>query len=412
MTTPCVCCGSSSQQRILSLGEQPLANSYLRADELSRSEPTYPLDVYVCEACWLMHIEPMSSPEAIFGDYAYFSSYSTTWLEHAARYVDEVTRRFRLHPASFVVEIASNDGYLLQHFLERSIPCLGIEPAANVADAARAKGIDTLIAFFGSELAAELAVQGKQADLIVGNNVLAHVASLTDFVAGLKTLLKPDGVITMEFPHLAHLIAKTEFDTIYHEHICYFALFVARVLFADHGLTVFDVDEIPTHGGSLRVYVRHDDDPDPSKAVSESVEQVAAKEIRAGLREIGTYHAFARRVASVKDEVCAFFDQARRKSNHVVGYGAPAKGNTLLNYCGLGVADLGYTVDRNPHKQGLFLPGSHVPICAPQQVLEDKPDYLFILPWNLRDEVMEQMQQVRDWGGKFVVPIPELQVLD
>ena len=357
----------------------------------------------------LAHIEVVATGEDIFSDYAYFSSFSTTWLKHARAYVAMITDRLQLSPDSFVVEIASNDGYLLQYFRESAIPCLGVEPAANIAEAAREKGIDTLVAFFGIDLARRIAQEYQQADLIIGNNVLAHTPHPNDLVAGIKHLLKPGGVATLEFPHLYRLIGENQFDTIYHEHFSYFAFFVVQKIFADHGLTLFDVEELPTHGGSLRIYAKHDSDT--SKAVSPGVETLLAKEHSAGMTDMAYYHNFAAKVASVREGVRSFLTTARADGKRVAGYGAPAKGNTLLNYCGMGPEFIAYTVDRNPHKQGLYLPGTHIPIRPPEHVAEDKPDYLFILPWNLKDEIMDQMSYIRDWGGHFVVPIPEVEVL-
>lgn len=409
MSGRCIFCGSANQHLVLALGRQPLANSYLTSAQLHAPEPVFPLDLYVCEDCMLCHIEPVASPEQLFGDYAYFASYSTTWLAHAKAYVDMITDRLGLDASSRVVELASNDGYLLQYFNEQGIPCLGIEPAANVAEAARAKGIPTRVCFFGRAAARDLAQEGFLADLIIGNNVLAHVPEPNEFVAGLKILLKPQGVVTMEFPHLYRLVEENQFDTIYHEHFSYFAFFVVKKVFAAHGLTVFDVEELPTHGGSLRVYARHEEDA--SRPVAARVAALLEREEMAGMTALEYYERFGARVAKVKEAILAFMQQARKEGKRIVGYGAPAKGNTLLNYCGIGTDYIDYTVDRNPHKQGLYLPGTHIPIRAPVQVREDRPDYLFILPWNLTDEIVEQMQHIREWGGQFVAPIPEVRII-
>jgi len=356
----------------------------------------------------LCQIEVVATSEDIFSDYAYFSSFSTSWLEHASAYVDLIVPRLGLGPDSLAVEIASNDGYLLQYMQRYQVPCLGVEPAGNVAQAARAKGIETEVAFWGVETAERLKAAGREADLIIGNNVLAHVPTLNDFVAGLQVLLKPNGVVTMEFPHLYRLVDETQFDTIYHEHFSYFALFVVRRIFAHHGLRVFDVDELPTHGGSLRIYACHaDNDGRPD---TENIEAVLAKERQAGLDGFPAYERFAADVAKVKEDLLAFLQQAKAEGKRVLGYGAPAKGNTLLNYCGVGTDLIDYTVDLSPYKQGHFLPGSHLPIQDRELFREDKPDYVLILPWNLREEIMGQMAHVREWGGKFVTPIPRVQV--
>ena len=409
MNTNCILCGSSNQQRVISLGNQPLANAYLRADQLTCPEPRYPLDLFVCGDCGLTHIGVVATGEDIFSDYAYFSSFSTTWLQHAQAYVAMITRRLGLNADSFVLEIASNDGYLLQYFKERGVPCLGIEPASNVAEAAIARGIDTRVTFWGAGAAEALLAERAQADLILGNNVLAHTPNPNDLVAGIKRFLKPGGTVTMEFPHLYRLVAENQFDTIYHEHFSYFALFVVQKLFAAHGLTLFDVEELLTHGGSLRIYAKHADDPRPIEA---SVDRLLERELKAGMKSSEYYHDFAARVTGVKRNVIAFLAEARRAGKRVAGYGAPAKGNTLLNYCGAGPQDILYTVDRSPHKQGKYLPGTHIPIRAPEYVAVDRPDFLFLLPWNLKDEIMAQMSHIREWGGRFVTPIPEVRILD
>ena len=386
----------------------PLANSYVTPDRLNCSEKYYPLHVYVSEEDFLVQLEEFESPEHIFQDYAYFSSYSDSWLRHAKAYADLMVERLGLGPTSQVIEIASNDGYLLQYFHEKGIPVLGIEPAANVAEVAREKGIATRVEYFGKKFSNELCGEGVQADLLVGNNVLAHVPDLNDFVAGLKLVLKPNGVLTMEFPHLLQLIQQNQFDTIYHEHFSYFSLIAVEKVFAAHGLTLFDVEELQTHGGSLRIYGRHSESAAP--AVSRRITELRQKEVDAGLLRMETYLQFGEKVKEAKRKLLKFLVDAKDNGKTIVGYGAPAKGNTLLNYCGIGTDFIDYTVDRSPHKQGRFLPGTHIPILHPDVIRETRPDYLLILPWNLKAEIMEQMSFIREWGGKFVVPIPEVQV--
>jgi SAM-dependent methyltransferase len=405
----CRFCGQTLEQIFVDLGMSPLANSYLSASQLHQMEPFYPLRVYVCGGCLLVQAEEFESPEAIFGDYAYFASYSDTWLEHAKAYTEIATQRFHLGSGSLVIEVASNDGYLLQYFAARGIPVLGIEPAANVASAALKKGIPTMVRFFSEETARDLVAQGMTADLVVGNNVLAHVPKLNDFVRGIKIVLKPDGIVTMEFPYLARLMQENQFDTIYHEHFSYFSFTVAEKLFASHGLTLFDVEELPTHGGSLRIYGGHAEDS--SKPVGQRIIDLRNREKEAGLATLGSYGSFADKVKATKYKLLNFLIQAKRERKAIAGYGAPAKGNTLLNYCGIRSDFIEYTVDRSPHKQSHFLPGTHIPIHHPDKIKETKPDFLLILPWNLKDEVMEQMNYIRDWGGRFLVPIPEVQVL-
>jgi 2-polyprenyl-3-methyl-5-hydroxy-6-metoxy-1,4-benzoquinol methylase len=386
----------------------PLANNYLTAAHLNAMESFYPLRVYVCDRCFLAQLEEFHTPEHIFGDYAYFSSYSDAWLAHAKTYADMVVQRFGLNGHTQVVEIASNDGYLLQYFAARGIPVLGIEPAAKVAEAARKKGIRTLVKFFDKQLAHELVASGIRADLLVGNNVLAHVPKLNDFVEGMKILLNPRGLITLEFPHLMRLMEESQFDTIYHEHFSYFSLITVEQVFAAHGLTLMDVEELSTHGGSLRIYGRHTEDC--SKPVSFRIGDLKTREEIAGLTRLETFQSFSEMVKETKRHLLDFLIAAKRKRKSVVGYGAPAKGNTLLNYCGIGSDFIDYTVDRNPHKQDHFLPGTHIPIYHPDKIRETRPDYLLILPWNLKDEIMGQMAYIREWGGQFVVPIPEVKV--
>lgn len=387
----------------------PLSNTYLREDQLHRMEPFYPLHARVCESCHLVQLEEFESPDRIFSDYAYFSSYSDSWLDHARRYADAIVERFNFDRSSFVVEIASNDGYLLQHFHRHGIPVLGVEPAANVAAEAERKGIPTLVKFFGAATASSLASSGKQADLLIGNNVLAHVPALNDFVEGMRILLARDGIVTMEFPHLLRLMEQNQFDTIYHEHFSYFSFMTAERVFAAHQLTIFDVEEIPTHGGSLRIFARHAGNV--SLPVRARVGELRGREQTAGLDRLETYTAFAERIKATKRSLLRFLIDARESGKRVAGYGAPAKGNTLLNYCGVRSDLLEYTVDRSPHKQGLFLPGTHIPVLAPEKIRETRPDYVLILPWNLKDEIIEQMADVLSWGGRFVIPIPQVKVI-
>jgi SAM-dependent methyltransferase len=390
------------------LGMSPLANSFLTAEQANAMEPFYPLRAYVCEACFLVQLEQFETPDHIFSDYAYFSSYSTSWLEHSLRYVEQMIERFSLRNSSQVVELASNDGYLLQYFAERHIPVLGIEPAVNVAEVAVQKGIPTLVEFFGRQTARSLQAESA-ADLLLGNNVLAHVPDLNDFVAGMKILLKPRGVITMEFPHLMRLIDENQFDTIYHEHFSYFSFLTARRVFAEHGLRLFDVEELPTHGGSLRIYGAHADDE--SKPETERAAELANREHAAGYEDLDTYRSYARRVQAEKRDILSFLIGLKNEGQSIAGYGAPAKGNTLLNFCGIGTDFIDYTVDMNPHKQGQLLPGSHIPIRAPEVLAETRPDVLLILPWNLRDEIMEQHAYISEWGGRFAARAPEMKVL-
>jgi SAM-dependent methyltransferase len=404
----CRFCGTALRRSFVDLGRAPLSNSFLTADQIGLAEPHYPLHAYVCENCLLVQLEAFATAEAIFGDYLYFSSYSDLWLRHAEAYAHRMTGELGLGTGSLVVEVASNDGYLLQYFQSRGVPVLGVEPAVNVARIANAKGIATEIAFFGQATALRLVDAARTADLICANNVLAHVPDLNDFVAGFAILLKPTGTITVEFPHLLRLIAERQFDTIYHEHFSYFSLLVVDKVFARHGLIVFDVDRLPTHGGSLRIHACHAGDA--SRAPTDRFRAVLAIERAAGLDDLAAYDRFAETVIDVKCAVLEFLLTARREGRLVVGYGAPAKGNTLLNYCGVGPELIHFTVDRSPHKQGRFLPGVQIPIFAPERILEARPDYVFILPWNLKDEIIEQMAAVRDWGGRFVVPIPRLQV--
>jgi 2-polyprenyl-3-methyl-5-hydroxy-6-metoxy-1,4-benzoquinol methylase len=404
----CRFCEANLHYTFVDLGMSPLCESYVGPDRLNHMEPFYPLHVYVCEHCFLVQLEEYVSPEEIFSEYAYFSSYSDTWLQHAEAYTDLIVERLKLDGQSHVVELASNDGYLLQYFVQKEIPVLGIEPAANVAEVAVKKGVPTLVKFFGEELACELATAGKQADLLIGNNVLAQVPGLNDFVRGMKVLLKPQGVVTMEFPHLMRLMEENQFDTIYHEHFSYFSLITVEKIFAAHGLTLFDVEELPTHGGSLRIYARHTEDT--AKPIGQRITELRAREEAAGFTLMETYALFAEQVKDTKRKLLDFLVRAKWEGKSIAGYGAPGKGNTLLNYCGVRSDFLDYTVDRNPYKQGKFLPGTHIPIFHPDKIKETKPDYVLILPWNFRDEIMEQVGYIRDWGGQFVVPIPEVKI--
>jgi SAM-dependent methyltransferase len=407
-TSKCRFCGETLRFSLVDLGMSPLCESYLSPEQLNQMEPFYPLHVYVCEKCYLAQLEEYVSPEHIFTEYAYFSSYAMTWLEHAENYTRLMIDRFKLNGESFVVEVASNDGYLLQYFVQNNIPVLGIEPAKNVAKVAMERGIPTVMEFFGKKLAMQLGDEGKQADLIAGNNVLAQVPDINDFIAGMKILLKPTGVITIEFPHLMRLMEENQFDTIYHEHFSYFSFITVEKIFAAHGITLFDVEELPTHGGSLRIYGRHADNQ--ALAITDRACELHNREVQAGFTKMEHYAAFGEQVKETKRKLLNFLIQAKREGKSIVGYGAPGKGNTLLNYCGIRTDFLDYTVDRNPYKQGKFLPGTHIPIYPPEKIQETKPDYVFILPWNFKDEIMSQMARIREWGGRFVVPIPEVKV--
>jgi hypothetical protein len=413
MDTPnqprCRFCETPLEHTFVDLGMSPLCESFLRADQINQMEPFFPLHVWVCGKCFLVQLEEYVTPANIFTDYAYFSSYSDSWLKHADDYTHQMVQRFGLNKSSLVVELASNDGYLLQYFIQKNIPSLGIEPAANVAEVAVKKGVPTIVKFFGRETARELASQGHMADLLLGNNVLAQVPDINSFVGGMKILLKPQGVITMEFPHLTRLMEENQFDTIYHEHFSYFSLWTAERIFAKHGITLFDVEELKTHGGSLRIYGRHLEDK--TKPVTSRYEALLAQELAAGVNLLETYAAFARQVEETKRALLNFLITARGAGKKIAGYGAPGKGNTLLNYCGIRTDFVEYTVDRNPHKLGKFLPGTHIPIYSPERIRETRPDYLLILPWNLKKEIIEQNSYIREWGGKFVVPIPRVEVI-
>ncbi len=402
----CRFCGATLEHTFVDLGASPLAQSFLSREQLNQMEPFYPLHVYVCGKCFLVQLQEFVAPENIFSDYLYFASYSDSWLAHAKAYTGQMIERFQINEESLVVEIASNDGYLLQYFVEKKIPVLGVEPAANVAAVAVQKGIPSLVKFFNRDTARELVAKGQRADLLLGNNVLAHVPDINNFVAGMKILLKPQGVITMEFPHLMRLMAENQFDTIYHEHFSYFSFLAVEKIFARHGLTLFDVQELSTHGGSLRIFARHVEDA--SKPVSPRVKELGAREESAGFGRLETYSRFSEQVKETKRKLLEFLIQAKQSGKKIAAYGAAAKGNTLLNYCGVRTDFVDYVVDRSPYKQGKFLPGIRIPIHAPEHIRETRPDYLLILPWNLKDEIIKNNAYLREWGGQFVVPIPEV----
>jgi len=407
-TYQCRFCGEPLRQTFVDLGLSPLCETYISAAHLKNPELLYPLHSFVCEKCFLVQLPEYVTAREIFEEYAYFSSYSDSWLAHAKAYVSAISRRLHLNDHSFVVEVASNDGYLLQYFRAMGIPMLGVEPAKNVAQVAIQKGIPSVTAFFGRSLAHKLAREGKRADLLVGNNVLAHVPDINDFVAGIEVLLKPGGVVTMEFPHLIRLVEENQFDTIYHEHFSYLSFTAVEQIFATQGLVLFDVEELSTHGGSLRIYGRHAEND--ARAITANVVGLREREERWGIGEIRRYRGFAAKVEATKRSILRFLIEARESGKSIVGYGAPGKGNTLLNYCGIRTDLLDYTVDRNPYKQGKYTPGTRIPIHPPERIRETKPDLVFILPWNLKDEVIEQNSYIREWGGQFVVPIPEVRV--
>jgi SAM-dependent methyltransferase len=401
----CRSCGAELTETFVDLGMSPLANSYRTAKEAAAPETFYPLRAYVCDRCFLVQVPPFASPRDIFSDYAYFSSYTESWVRHAEAYADAAMRRFDLGLTSCVLEIASNDGYLLQFFHARGVPVLGVEPAGNVAAAARDRGIPTLVDFFGADLGEALSREGRSADLVVANNVLAHVPALHDFVTGVERVLKPEGVVTMEFPHLLRLMDEGQFDTIYHEHFSYFSLLAVERVFAAAGLELFDVEELSTHGGSLRIYAARVGNG--RRDASARLPAMRARELEAGLSRLDTYRHFGQRVKAIKRKLLALLIDVRNAGKSIVGYGAPAKGNTLLNYCGIRTDLLDYTVDLSPHKQGRFLPGTGIPILHPDQIRRTRPDYVLVLPWNLRDEIMRQLAYIREWGGQFLLPIPE-----
>ncbi len=406
----CRFCGQALRHTFVDLGMAPLCQTHITAAQLQQMEPYYPLRAYVCQNCLLVQLAQFVAPEDIFSDYAYFSSFADSWVEHARRYCELACTSLGVTPNSLVMEIASNDGYLLQHFVARGIPVLGIEPAANVAAAAIAKGVPTVNRFFGAEAARELAAEYGQPSLLIGNNVLAHVPDLNDFVSGLKELLRAGGLLTMEFPHLLELMQHHQFDTIYHEHFSYFSFITATAVFARHGLTLFDVERLTTHGGSLRIFARHSEERAP--LVSERVRALLELEERAGLRDIARYASFGEQVRETKRALLEFLIQAKRAGKRIVGYGAPGKGNTLLNYCGIGTDFLDFTVDRNPYKQGKYTPGMHIPIRHPDALLEAQPDYILILPWNLKDEILATVGKTPGLSARFVVPIPRVAVLE
>jgi SAM-dependent methyltransferase len=405
----CRFCGQTLRTTFVDLGMSPFCQTHIEPRQLNHMEPFFPLHAWVCERCFLVQLEEYVAPANIFSEYAYFSSYADSWVEHARKYSVLMRERFGIGRDSLVIEIASNDGYLLQHFVAAGVPVLGIEPAANVAKVAQEKGIRTHVCFHGRSSADNIVASYGQADLLLGNNVLAHVPDLNDFVAGMKRLLKPSGVITMEFPHLQRLMEQNQFDTIYHEHFSYFSFFTVEQVFAAHGLTLFDVDELSTHGGSIRIYARHAHDN--SKPVSERAQQLRARELALGFDHLQTYQNFGEQVKSTKRKILSLLIDLKSRGKSIVGYGAPGKGNTLLNYCGIRTDMLSYTVDRNPYKQGKYTPGTHLPILRPDSIRDTRPDYIFILPWNLKEEICAQMSFVREWGGRFIVPIPEPQIL-
>ena len=407
----CRFCNSPLTHSVVDLGMSPLCQKHVKPEHANDMERFYPLHAYVCNQCWLVQLEEFATPDEIFGEeYAYFSSYSDSWLKHAKNYTEKMVERFGFGSDHLVAEIASNDGYLLQWFVEKNIPVLGIEPAGNTAEVARQKGVRSEVMFFGVDTAKKLSAKYGKADLLLGNNVLAHVPDINDFVGGMKIMLNEGGVITMEFPHLQRLMEENQFDTIYHEHFSYLSFVAVNRIFAHHGITLFDVEELPSHGGSLRIYGRHTEDT--SKPVGERAKELLAREIELGFEKLEFYSEFEEQVKETKRKLLEFLIKVKREGKTVVGYGAPGKGNTLLNYCGIRTDFLDYTVDRSPHKQGNFLPGTHIPIYHPDKIRETQPDYVLILPWNLKKEISSQMAYISEWGGKFVIPIPEVQVLD
>ena len=406
----CRFCQTQLHHTFVDLGMSPLSNAFLNPDQLDKKEPFFPLHAYVCEQCFLVQLEEFEHPEEIFSDYAYFSSYSESWLDHARKYTEMMIERFSLNSSHQIIEIASNDGYLLQYFKENNIPVLGIEPAANVADVAIKKGIETRIQFFGKETASALRSESICGDLILGNNVLAHVPDLNDFVAGLKIALAEDGIITMEFPHLLNIIKEHQFDTIYHEHFSYLSLYTVEQVFNKYKLKIFDVEQIQTHGGSLRIFCCHEEDN--TQEISPRVNEIKQLEINSGLDQLDTYLDFTDKVQQTRQSLLDFIIKAKEQNKTIVGYGAPAKGNTLLNYCNIKTDFIDYTVDRSPHKQGKFLPGTHIPVYPVERINETKPDYILILPWNLRDEIAQQLEYTNEWGCKLVLPIPETRILE
>ncbi len=408
-TAKCRFCAQTLRTSFVDLGMSPPCQTHIEPQQLNQMEPFYPLHAWVCDKCFLVQLEEYVAPANIFSEYAYFSSYSDSWVEHARKYTVLMRERLKLGSGSLVMEIASNDGYLLQHFVAAGIPVLGIEPAANVAKVAQQRGIRSEVCFHGRESADRLVARYGQADLLLGNNVLAHVPDLNDFVAGMKRLLKPTGVITMEFPHLQRLMEQNQFDTIYHEHFSYFSFLTVEQVFAAHGLTIFDVDELPTHGGSIRIYARHQQNASPP--LSAQAQKLRARELEIGFNRLQLYSNFGEQVKATKRKLLSLLIDLKNQGKRIAGYGAPGKGNTLLNYCGIRTDLLDYTVDRNPYKQGKYTPGTHIPILAPEKIQETRPDYVLILPWNLKDEITSQMSYIRDWGGRFIIPIPEPQII-
>jgi SAM-dependent methyltransferase len=404
LVSACRACGGRLTVTMADLGLQPASNAFLAGTAAFQQEKRYPLRAKVCEICKLVQLDYDVAPQELFGNYVYFSSYSDDWLAHAKAYCEMARKRFALGPSSLVVELASNDGYLLKNFLSVGIPVLGIDPSDTVAAAAAKIGVPTLVEFFGEKIAANLARQGRQADLIIGNNVLAHVPQLNDFVAGMALLLRENGNITIEFPHLLELVKHVEFDTIYHEHFSYFSVYAIERVFSRHGLRIYAVERLPTHGGSLRIFAAHAARTDLKD--SASLSEVRAQESAAGLQELGTYAKFSKRVEECRDSLLAFLATAKREGKRIAAYGAAAKGNTLLNFCGVTPADIAFVADRNPHKQNKFLPGTHIPVVSPEELMQAKPDYVLILPWNLRDEIQQQLAGIRAWGGRFVTPVP------
>ena len=406
----CRYCKTELHHVFVDLFNSPASNSFLTKEQLNEPETFYPLKVYTCHQCFLVQVDEYQKSDAIFnGDYVYFSSYSTSWLAHAKRYVDAMTERFKLNKDSLVMEIASNDGYLLQYFVENNIPVLGIEPTANTAKAAEEKGVSSLVEFFGTSLAEQLVKEGKKADLLLGNNVLAHVPDIVDFVGGMKIALKDTGIITMEFPHLLQLVENNQFDTIYHEHFSYLSFHTVQQIFASKGLELFDVEELTTHGGSIRIYAKHQEDT--TKAISPNVAKMLEKERSTGIADLKYYEDFQKRALKVKLDLISFLIEQKRIGKKVAAYGAAAKGNTLLNYCGIKSDLIDFVVDANPHKQNKYMPASHIPVYNEQYLKDTKPDYIIILPWNLKEEIINQLDYVNSWGAKFVVPIPNLQVI-
>lgn len=406
---PCRFCGKTLTHTVMDLGTSPIANNLVKPEDVAKAEPFFILRVYVCDSCWLVQAPNLHTQEEIFTDeYTYFSSFSTSWLKHAKTYADMMTDRFDLQKDARVVELASNDGYLLQYFQEKGIEVLGVEPCGNVADAAVEKGIPTISEFFGTKLAKKMVQEGQLADVIVANNVIAHVPDINDFVKGMKMILKPGGVFTCEFAHLMKLMEFNQFDTVYHEHYAYYSFIAVRTIFAKHGLTLFDVEQIPSHGGSLRIFGKHTENTTIS--ITANVEELLNEEKKRGLDTVAAYTAFQEKVKKVKRDFLTFLINAKSEGKTIVGYGAPAKGITFVNYCGIRTDFLDYTVDASPHKQNHFLPGVRIPICSPEKIAESKPDYVMILPWNLRKEIAESMKHIRGWGGQFVVAIPTLEV--